>query len=726
MYRKYDIKLNQVLAGRWGQFMDSKKTGVRLALGLALLVLPALSAWATTEVTAANYNSSAGGDVTITLSTAGDEPKVSVFATENPARIILDLADTNSQVDENPVSVGVGSVQTYTTLAAGGRTRVMVDLSNTVNYDYQYINGNVVLSIAGSGAAASTASAYAGTAKYTVSNVDFRRGEDGQSRIIISMDKGGVNVAVNSREGGLSVDVFDANLPPALNQRLDVIDFATPVQIIDTGEMGSGVRLELDIAGLHEHMAYQSGNDWIIEVSKLASMEVAANEEVMEYYSEKEYTGSKVTFNFQDIPVRSVLQLIADVSDLNIVVADNVSGNLTLRLTNVPWDQALDIVLDARNLDMRENGNVIWIAPTADIAAREQQLLQAFQDRRELEPMVTALISVSYATAEDLRALITEARSTSRQGGGDGGLLSDRGSIAIDDRTNTLMITDTADRIEAVKKLIGELDRPVRQVQIESRIVIANSEFAHELGVRFGVTAWHDGSNTTGLAGDGPGADLVNPGVDPTDDGSIQVPGFPERYNVNLPASPSAASIGLSFLTGNVLLDLELSALEAEGEGEIISTPRIVTANQKEAFIQQGVEIPYEEAASSGATAVQFKEAVLELRVTPLITPDNRVQLELEIKQDSVGEIFETGRGGSIPSIDTRELNTSVLVRNGETVVLGGIFQDARSRNEDRVPYLSAIPGIGNLFKRRANETQKRELLVFVTPTIVEDRPAAN
>lgn len=722
MYSKNDIKLNRVLAGRWGQFMDSKKTGVRLGLGLALLVLPALSAWAATEVTAAQFNSNAGGDVTITLSTAGDEPKVSVFATENPARIILDLAETNSQVDEAPVSVGVGSVQTYTTLAAGGRTRVLVDLSDSVSYDYQYINGNVVLSIAGGGAV-SAAPSHSGTAKYTVTNVDFRRGEDGQSRIIIAMDKGGVNVAVNSREGGLSVDVFDANLPDTLNRRLDVMDFATPVQIIDAGEMGSGVRLELDVAGLYEHMAYQSGDDWIIEVSKLAALAVAADKEVIEFYKEKEYEGSRVTFNFQDIPVRSVLQLIADVSDLNIVVADNVSGNLTLRLTNVPWDQALDIVLDARNLDMRENGNVIWIAPTADIAAREQQLLQAFQDRKELEPLATALISVSYASAEDLKTLITEA-STGDQG--DTGLLSDRGSVAIDARTNTLMVTDTPDRIESIQKLVLDLDRPVKQVQIEARIVIANSEFAHELGVRFGVTAWHSGSNFSGLAGDGPGADLVNPAIDPTDDGSITLPGFPQRYNVNLPASPSAASIGLSFLTGNVLLDLELSALEAEGEGEIISTPRIVTANQHEAFIQQGVEIPYEQAASSGATAVQFKDAVLELRVTPLITPDNRIQLELEIKQDSVGEIFQTGRGGSVPSIDTRELATSVLVRNGETVVLGGIFQDARSRNEDRVPYLSSIPGIGNLFKRKANETQKRELLVFVTPTIVEDRPVVN
>ena len=723
MYSKNDSKLNRILAGRWGQFMDGKKTGVGLGLGLALLVLPALSAWAASEVTAAHYSSSAGGDVTITLTISGSEPKVSVFATENPARIILDLADTNSLVDNHPVSVGIGSVQTFTTLAAGGRTRVMVDLSSPVNYDYQYANGSVVLLIAGSGAA-SASPRHNGIAKYTVRNVDFRRGEDGQSRIIISMDQDGVNISVNAREGGLSVDVFDTGLPAALNQRLDVVDFATPVQIIDVGEMGSGVRLELEVAGFYEHMAYQSGHDWIIEVSKLTSLAVAADQEVIEFYSEKEYSGSRVTFNFQNIPVRSVLQLIADVSELNIVVADNVSGNLTLRLTNVPWDQALDIVLDARNLDMRENGNVIWIAPTADIAAREQQLLQALRDRKELEPLITALISVSYASAEDLKNLIMEA-STAQQD--DTGLLSDRGSVAIDSRTNTLLVTDTQDRIEAIQKLVLDLDRPVRQVQIEARIVIANSEFAHELGVRFGVTAWHTGSNYGAIAGSGQGADLVNPAIDPTDDGAILLPGFPGRYNVNLPAAASSAGrIGLSFLSGNFLLDLELSALEAEGEGEIISTPRIVTANQHEAFIQQGVEIPYEQAASSGATAVQFKEAVLELRVTPLITPDNRIQLELAIKQDSVGEIFQTGRGGSVPSIDTRELSTSVLVRNGETVVLGGIFQDSRSRNEDRIPYLSSIPGLGQLFRRRSNKTQKRELLVFVTPTIVEDRPVVN
>jgi type IV pilus assembly protein PilQ len=723
MYGKKDFKLKHAL-GSWGQVMESRNAGIRLVLGLMLLVLPVVSAWAASNVTAADFSSNANGDVTITLKMNGDDPAVSVFATESPARIILDLAETNSQVDAAPVSVGVGPVQKFTTLAAGGRTRVMVDLSSPVAYDYQSGDGEVVLVMRGAGAT-SMKSNSSGASRFGVENVDFRRGEDGQSKVIISMDRDDANISVFPREGGLSVDIFDAKLPESLNQRLDVVDFATPVQIIDAGTKGSAVRVELEVAGLYEHMAYQNGSDWVIEVSELAPATINASKEIVEFYEEKEYSGARVTFNFQDIPVRSVLQLIADVSNLNIVVADNVSGNLTLRLTNVPWDQALDIVLDARNLDKRENGNVIWIAPTADIAAREQQLLQAMQDRKELEPLATALISVSYASAEDLQALITEASSAS--GEGDVGLLSDRGSVAIDTRTNTLMVTDTPDRIEAIQQLVLDLDRPVRQVQIESRIVIANSDFAHALGVRFGVTAWHTQRNILAIAGDGEGADLVNPATNPREDGLLDIPGIPQRYNVNLPVADNrAGTLGLSFLAGNVLLDLELSALEAEGEGEVISTPRVVTANQSEAFIQQGVEIPYEEAASSGAASVTFKEAVLELRVTPLITPDNRVQLELEIKQDTVGEIYQTGRGGTVPSIDTREMSTSVLVNNGETVVLGGIFQEERARQEDRVPYLSSIPGLGNLFKRRSNQTQKRELLMFVTPTIVEDRPVVN
>ncbi|MBT8050729.1 MAG: type IV pilus secretin PilQ family protein, partial [Gammaproteobacteria bacterium] len=535
----------------------------------------------------------------------------------------------------------------------------------------------------------------------------------------ISTDKQGASLSVRENPGSLTVDLFGATLPESLDQRLDVMDFATPVQFIDSYGVNSGVRLELTTGGLYEHLAYESGNDYIIEVSELARASQVAEEEIVEFFEDKSYEGSRVTFNFQDIPVRSVLQLIADVSDLNIVVADSVGGNLTLRLTNVPWDQALDIVMDARNLDMRKNGNVLWIAPTAEIAAREQQLLQAQMDRRILEPLQTVLIPVSYASAEELRNLIVDSTSNVES---EYGLLSERGSVSVDARTNTLLITDTADRILEVRELVTKLDYAVQQVQIESRIVIAQSDFAHELGVRFGVTALHLGSNIGILAADGFAADTVNPAINPRDDGLLDIPSYPGRYQVNLPATdPGASSLGLSFLSGDVILDLELSALESEGEGEVISTPRVITANQAEAFIQQGVEIPYQQASSSGATNVQFKEAVLELKVVPLITPDQRIQMDLEVRQDTVGEIFIGALGAEIPSIDTRELQTTVLVGNGDTVVLGGIFQDETSSNEDKVPWLGDIPVMGALFRRRSNETKKRELLIFVTPTIIED-----
>jgi type IV pilus assembly protein PilQ len=698
--------------------------GIRVGLYLLLAGLFSTAAWADTEVTAANYSSANGGDVVITLATAGDTPSVSVFATESPARIVLDLAETSSAVDSAPVSVGLGAVQSFTTLSAGGRTRLLVDLSRPVPYDYSAEAGQVVLTIAGAGGPA-LAAAPSNGGEFMVRNIDFRRGEDGQSRVIVSLDGEDANFTMHAGVGQLEVDVFSTTLPDSLNATLDVMDFATPVQTIDASQRGNAVRLTLAVNGQFEHLAYPSGSDLVIEVSG-AGQETVEDQYEVKFFEEKTYTGSRVTFNFQDIPVRSVLQLIADVSDLNIVVADNVTGNLTLRLTNVPWDQALDIVLDARNLDKRENGNVIWIAPTAEIAAREQELLQAMNDRKELEPLQTVMITVNYATAASLQELIESATSTDMN---DEGLLSDRGSVTIDERTNTLLVTDTADRIAEIQRLVTELDRPVRQVQIESRIVVASSDFSHELGVRFGVTGWHIGDNILAIAADGDGADLLNPATNPRDDYPpvLDIPGIPQRYNVNLPAANNnAGTLGLSFLTGDFLIDLELSALEAEGEGEVISTPRIVTANQHEAFVQQGVEIPYEQATSSGATNVQFKEAVLELRATPLITPDNRIQLDLQVRQDTVGEIFQTGRGGTVPSIDTRELQTSVLVNNGETVVLGGIFQDERSRSEDKVPYLSSIPGLGNLFRRRSNENKKRELLIFVTPTIVEERLTVN
>ncbi|NCF62153.1 MAG: type IV pilus secretin PilQ [Gammaproteobacteria bacterium] len=698
------------------------RKGFLSSLVLALSAIPMTAAFAATSVTGMDHASAADGGVTITLKTSGDTPQVSVFATESPARIVMDLTDTENQTGEDPVYVGLGSVQQYSAIGAGGRTRLVVDLTQSSGYDYQAVSGAVILTVAGGGAAVASASPKAaGNTGFEVTGVDFRRGDEGQAKVIVSLDRPGASMSVNEGTNALMIDIFDASVPAALDQRLDVMDFATPVQLIDTFGVNSGVRVNLTTNGLYEHMAYESGTDIVIEVSKLSQGAVSAEDIEVKFFEEKTYEGTKVTFNFQDIPVRSVLQLIADVSDLNIVVADSVGGNLTLRLTNVPWDQALDIVMDARNLDMRQNGNVIWIGPTAEIAAREQQLLQAQLDRRILEPLQTVLIPINYANAEDLVTLIQESTNSVDS---EYGLLSERGSVTMDERTNTLLLTDTAERIIEIQELVTELDYAVRQVQIESRIVVASSEFAHELGVRFGVTYLHSGSNIGVIAADGAAADTVNPAINPRDDGLLDLPTYPNRYQVNMPApSANAATLGLSFLTPDVLLDLELSALEAEGEGEVISTPRVVTANQAEAFIQQGVEIPYEQSTSSGATAVQFKEAVLELKVTPLITPDNRVQMDLNIKQDTVGEIYQTSRGGSVPSIDTREIETQVLVANGDTVVLGGIFQDESASKEEKVPYLGDIPGLGYLFRRRANESKKRELLIFVTPSIVEDRP---
>ena len=717
-----ECKLNQPQTCERGRSMRNWRNGFLSGLVMVLVSMPVSMVFAASSVTGIDHAGTADGGVEIALRTSGDEPQVSVFATENPARIVLDLADTDNQASSAPVFVGMGSVQQYSAVGAGGRTRLVVDLSQSAAYDYSAESGRVVLTIAGSGevAATSVQAPVANRGGYNVTGVDFRLGEQGQARVIVSLDRPGASMSVQEGTNALSMDIFSANLPESLDQRLDVMDFATPVQLIDTFGVNSGVRVTLTTAGLYEHLAYESGNDIILEISPMSQAAKAVEEVEVKFFEEKTYEGTKVTFNFQDIPVRSVLQLIADVSDLNIVLADSVGGNLTLRLTNVPWDQALDIVMDARNLDMRRNGNVIWIGPTAEIAAREQQLLQAQMDRRILEPLQTVLIPISYAKAEELMTLIQESTSGVDT---EYGLLSERGSVTMDERTNTLLVTDTAEKILEIQRLITELDFAVRQVQIEGRIVIANSEFAHELGVRFGVTYLNTGSNIGVIAADGAAADTVNPAINPRDDGLLDLPSYPNRYQVNLPApTANAATMALSFLSGNFLLDLELSALEAEGEGEVVSTPRIVTANQAEAFIQQGVEIPYEQSTSSGATAVQFKEAVLELKVTPLITPDNRVQMDLNIKQDTVGEIYQTSRGGSVPSIDTRELETQVLVANGDTVVLGGIFQDEKASKEEKVPWLGDIPGVGALFRRRANETRKRELLIFITPSIVEDR----
>src|SRR5690606_7309325 len=434
----------------------------------------------------------------------------------------------------------------------------------------------------------------------------------------------------------------------------------------------------------------------------------------------KEYTGQRLTLNFQDIETRAVLQLLAETSGRNIVVSDTVQGNVTLRLRNVPWDQALDIVMTTKGLDMRQNGNVIIVAPAEEIAARETADLEARQAIRELEPLYSEFIQVNYAKASELASLIS--------GAGERSLLSERGTVSVDERTNTLLVQDTATQLQEIRRLVQTLDIPIRQVLIESRIVIVNDDLSRDLGVRLGLTAFQENSSdgVTVISGSGSGTGTMIDSVldNLADNGTIfpiQLPTLENRYNVNVPIGNPAGRFSLAVLETDYLVDLELTALEAEGRGEIVSTPRVITANQKEARIEQGVEIPYQESASSGATTTQFKKAVLSLTVTPQITPDNNVILDLLVSNDTVGDLVASATGGFVPSIDTREVETQVLVGDGQTVVLGGIFETERRETITKVPLLGDIPGVGNLFKSRQNVANKAELLIFVTPKILTE-----
>ncbi len=708
---------------------------------LALVTLTASSTlWAQSTLKDVSFSAGAGGavDVMMSLDQFAGEP--SVFTTDNPPRIAIDFPNTRNMVDRRTQAIGSGATRSVTVVEAGGRTRVVIDLFRNAGYETRSADGKYTVSISGANALAQTAvqtpvpGTMAAQRGNQVSNVDFRRGANGEGRIIVSFTEPGANVDLNKSGDQIIALITDATLPPELDQRLDVMDFATPVEFINTRRDGNRIRMDLTVRGEYEHLGYQSGNQYVIEIKEFEEpVDTRTAEEIA--LAPPEYTGNRVTFNFQDIEVRALLQLIADVSGLNVVVSDSVGGSVTLRLQNVPWDQALDIVLQAKALDKRQVGNVIWVAPADEIAAREQAQLAALEEKRQLEPLRSTFVQVNYAKATDLETIIRSA-STGEEGTG---LLSERGSVTVDERTNVLLLNDTADRLTEIRELVTLLDRPVRQVQIESRIVVASDTFGKELGARFGVTGGYEDSHgnlfTTG--GSVAATDQLNntafnnriqngsslgpvffPGAP---GGPILGPSLGNRLNFNLPASANAGRFGVSLLTSDYLLDLELSALEQEGRGEIISSPRLITANQKEAFIQQGVEIPFQQASSSGATNVEFKEAVLELRVQPLITPDDRVVLDLAVKNDSVGELFAGENGAQIPAIDTREIGTQVLVDNGQTVVLGGIYQQTIRVDKNKVPVIGDIPGVGRLFRQRTEEDDKSELLIFVTPTILTE-----
>jgi type IV pilus assembly protein PilQ len=566
---------------------------------------------------------------------------------------------------------------------------------------------------AGSGAAVSN------PAERAIRTIDFRRGADGTGRVIVQLTDPRTPVNVRQEGNQVVVDFAGTLMPKNLMRRYDVMDFATPVQTVDALRVEGSSRLVISSQGDFEQLAYQSDNQYTIEI-KPSQKHAAADDK-------KEYTGERLTLNFQDIDVRSVLQLLADTSGQNIVVSDSVTGNLTLRLQNVPWDQALDIVLRTKGLDKRRQDNVIIIGPTAELASREKAELAARKEVQELSPVRTEFMQVNYAKVADLMKLIRPT-GAGAAGGGRNTMLSARGTLSIDERTNTLLVQDTAENLADIRRLVQTLDVAVKQVLIEARIVIVSETFERDLGARFGVTsAQKSGSNgLLSITGNGAGADTMTQSAITNLQSSgkvspVATPILDNRYQVNLPAANTNGSIGLSLLGGSYIVDLELSAAQNEGKSEVISSPRVITANQKQASIMQGVEIPYQESASSGATTTQFKNAVLSLKVTPLITPDNRVILDLDISDDSVGQQVTSATGGSVPSIDTRSIITQVLVNDGQTVVLGGILDTTKSKSANKVPFLADIPVLGNLFKSTTNINNKTELLIFITPKILRE-----
>ncbi len=633
------------------------------------------------------------------------------FTIDNPARIAIDLPGVGLKLAEKSQSIGIGMAHSLAAVEADGRTRVVINLVHPVSYDMELQDKSLIVTLGAAVAGAETNAAMpspsAGGAAVasgdggSIENIDFRRGDDGEGRIVITLSDPSVGVNLGQESGQIVVDFLGASLPAELDRKLDVVDFATPVKIIDTKPNAGGTRMTISTTTeQYDHLAYQADTTFTIEVRPLtADQQDAMKKEKFGF------TGERLSLNFQDIEVRAVLQLIADFTGLNLVASDTVRGSVTLRLKNVPWDQALDIILRARGLGLRQDGNVMMVAPQEEIAAREKLELESQKQVEELAPLRTEFVQINYAKATDLAALIRSEENN---------LLSERGNVSIDDRTNTLIIQDVGTSLEAIRDMVSKLDIPIRQVLIESRIVNADESFTRDLGVKFGgakqdTTADGDKFGYVGGTREGVFAEEQQPvGTVTGADGLL----------VNLPVPGATSALALAVgKVGSFLLQLELSALLAEGRGEEIANPRVITANQSEASIESGVEIPYQAATSSGATSVSFKKAVLSLRVTPQITPDDRVLLDLLVNQDTRGSPDVLGT----PPINTRSVQTQVLVDDGETVVLGGIFNQTDRTSTDRVPFFSDVPVLGVLFKKNRIEKSRTELLIFVTPKILRE-----
>ena len=663
-----------------------------------------------------------GDLVEVRLELDGPAPQPVTFTIDNPARLSVDLPGVDLALPSRRIDVNSGGVDTVVAAEASGRTRLVFNLDQMRPYQTRVAGNTVIVTIGGgavAGTAAAPASSGAGKAPTaaagaaTIQKVDFRRGTDGAGRVLVSTNNPGVQASVKQEGGRIVIDFPNTGVSPEFAKRFDVVDFATPISGFDVTEGPNGTRIVVAVSGDFEQLAYQSDRDYVLEVRQRQKAAIVDP-------TKRDYKGERLTLNFQDIETRAVLQLLAETSGQNIVVSDSVRGNVTLRLQNVPWDQALDIVLRTKGLDKRQDGNVVYVAPSEELQARERQQLETQKAIVELAPLRTEYLQVNYAKASDLAALIKSQGKAS--------LLSERGSVSVDDRTNTLLLQDTADRLADIRRLVSTLDIPVKQVLIESRIVIVNDSFSRELGVRFGSAYVGDvGDNglvwlgNNGLnASDGDTGPVIGNGTG-SQQGQVTTGTAPDRYIVNLPVANPAMNLAMTLLNSNYVVDLEISAAQREGRGEVVSAPRVITANGQEAYIEQGREIPYQESASSGATTTQFKKAVLSLTVTPQITPDDRLILDLKVTKDSVGQYVPSATGGLVPSIDTRQITTQVLVNDGQTVVLGGILETDSRDDVNKVPFLGDVPGLGVLFRKKATRDEKNELLIFVTPKILRE-----
>lgn len=676
----------------------------RIVVILALLSVTTMAYAATRTLQSIEISPIGDNRVVVRLHMSQSAPHPQSFAVNHPARLAVDLPKTALGLARRYRKVDIGALRGYAAVHAEGRTRVVLDLQKNVPYAIRQQGNDVLITLAGG--VQSTATTQSVQSTQQIRTIHFHRGENGQGVVVVRLSSPQFSVNVQQENGRIVARFSHTAVPSSLIERLDVLDFATPVRYIDSHRIGNAAEIVVTPVNSanYEETSYQSGNKFTLSLQPLTSEEAQQQQRLHPHY-----TGKKISLDFQSVPVRSLLQIIADVAGTNMVVSDSVGGKIAIRLDDVPWDEALHVILETKGLGMQRQNNVIFVAPLAEIAQREKAEMETKQQSSNLAPLKTEVIQINYAKASDIASLM---KSNSHS------ILGKRGEVTVDQRTNTLLVMDTPEKLSDIHALIRRLDVPVRQVLIQSRIVIANNNFDRQLGAQFGFSANNGILSTSGTntATNNAVTNKLN-GNPPSFDTNQS-----DRYNVNLPAAATLGNpgtIGLALLSSKYLVDLELSALQAEGKGEVISTPRVITANAKQASIEQGVEIPYQESTSSGATSVQFKKAVLSLNVTPQITPDGRIIMDLAIRKDDVGQVVSTANGGSVPSIDTHRVNTQVLVNNGQTVVLGGIYEDSKTDTLNKVPLLGDIPLLGALFRYTEHQNDRSELLVFITPKIL-------